>query len=242
MLELHLGGRKLVDFDGPHGWEKAAVNLGRLEMLDDREGGVRIGLREVQRLAEVRLPIVLDQRELDAVARGAEDPELEAVVEAAEKIALVEDEAIFLGSEELGITGILPASPHAPVEFPEDAAGLPHVVVEASEVLRKAGINGPYGLALGPEVFNRLAQSAEDGYPIRKRVRQVIDGPVVWEPALGDGAVLLSVRGGDFVLTVGQDLSIGYAYHDRDEVELYLTESFTFRVLEPAAAVALRHG
>ena len=49
------------------------------------------------------------------------------------------------------------------------------------------------------------------------------------------GGVLLSVRGGDYELTVGQDLSIGYADHDRHTVELYLTESFTFRVLEPRA-------
>ncbi len=53
--------------------------------------------------------------------------------------------------------------------------------------------------------------------------------------------VLLSVRRGDFALTVGQDLSIGYAFHEKHKVELYLTESFTFRVLEPAAAVYLRH-
>jgi uncharacterized linocin/CFP29 family protein len=54
--------------------------------------------------------------------------------------------------------------------------------------------------------------------------------------------VLLSVRGGDYQLTVGEDLSIGYALTDRHTVELYLTESFTFRVLEPAAAVHLKHG
>jgi uncharacterized linocin/CFP29 family protein len=62
----------------------------------------------------------------------------------------------------------------------------------------------------------------------------------VWAPAIQGGAVLLSVRGGDFELTVGQDLSIGYATHDRTDVELYLTESFTFRVLEEKAAIFLR--
>jgi uncharacterized linocin/CFP29 family protein len=52
--------------------------------------------------------------------------------------------------------------------------------------------------------------------------------------------VLLSTRGGDYELTVGQDLSIGYASHDRTDVELFLTESFTFRVLEEKAAVFLK--
>jgi uncharacterized linocin/CFP29 family protein len=52
------------------------------------------------------------------------------------------------------------------------------------------------------------------------------------------GAVL-SLRGGDFVLDVGEDLSIGYVSHDADAVQLYMEESFTFRVIEPDAAVAL---
>jgi len=53
-------------------------------------------------------------------------------------------------------------------------------------------------------------------------------------------AVLLSHRGGDFQLTVGQDLSIGYTGHDKETVHLYLTESFTFRVLDRTAAVYLK--
>jgi uncharacterized linocin/CFP29 family protein len=52
----------------------------------------------------------------------------------------------------------------------------------------------------------------------------------------------MATRGGDYEITVGQDLSIGYAVHDRENVELYLTESFTFRVLEEKAAIFLRRG
>ena len=51
----------------------------------------------------------------------------------------------------------------------------------------------------------------------------------------------MSLRGGDFVLDCGQDLSIGYRDHDADVVDLYLEESFSFRVLEPDAAVVLEH-
>jgi uncharacterized linocin/CFP29 family protein len=51
--------------------------------------------------------------------------------------------------------------------------------------------------------------------------------------------VVLSLRGGDFLLDSGQDLSIGYLDHSATSVTLYLEESFSFRVLEPAAAVVL---
>jgi uncharacterized linocin/CFP29 family protein len=78
---------------------------------------------------------------------------------------------------------------------------------------------------------------------LRLRIEEAMkDGPLVWAPALDAGGVLVSTRGGDYELTVGQDLSIGYTAHDRTEVELFLTESFTFRVLEAKAAVQLRAG
>lgn len=243
VLMLNLAGRKLVDFDGPHGWRYAAVNLGRLEILkEEPESGVHAGRRLVQPLIELRVPMTLDIWEMDNVARGAADPDLEPVLEAAEKIAHAEDTAIFHGYEAGGIVGIIPSSPHDPLAIPDSGKRYPQAIVQAKEVLRAAGISGPYALALGPRAYDEISQSADDGYPIRKRIeQQIIDGPLVWAPSL-DGVVLLSMRGGDFELTVGQDLSVGYAHHDKQHVELFLTESFTFRVLEPAAAIHLRHG
>jgi uncharacterized linocin/CFP29 family protein len=236
VLRLNLGGRKLVDFKGPFGWRCGAVNTGRLRLFEGHPvEGVSAGIRNVQPLVEVRAPILLDMLELDTVARGADDPDLGNVVRAAESTARVEDEAIFNGWDEAGIAGILPSSPHSPIPV-ASAAGWPQAVVHAKEILRAAGINGPYALALGPAAHDELSAASEDGYPIRKRIEQLIEGPLVWAPAV-KGAVLVTTRGGDFELTVGQDLSIGYAYYERSRVELYLTESFTFRVLEPAAAV-----
>jgi uncharacterized linocin/CFP29 family protein len=239
VLRLNLAGRKVVDFAGPHGWTLAAVNTGRLELLPEPVDQVSIGVRRVQPVVELRTPIVLETMELDSIARGAVDPDLSAVVRAAERVARIEDTAVFHGYKAGHIAGIIPSSPHAPVEV-GSATEWPHAVVRAKEVLRVAGVGGPHALVLGPKAYDELSAGTEDGYPIRKRIeRQLIDGPLVWAPAV-DGAVLLSIRGGDFELTVGQDLSIGYAYHEKHSVELYLTESFTFRVLEPAAAILLR--
>lgn len=239
VLRLNLAGRKVVDFKGPFGWAYAAVNTGRLQLLPEHPvGDVSAGIRQVQPLVEVRTPIYLSTLELDTVARGADDPDLSNVVKAAEQVARVEDHAIFNGYPEASIAGILPSTPHAPITV-EAASSWPAAIVQAKEVLRQAGIGGPHALALGPAAYDEISSATEDGYPLRKRIEtQILDGPFVWAPAL-KGGVLLSVRGGDFELTVGQDLSIGYAYYHRDQVELYLTESFTFRVLEPAAAVPL---
>jgi len=117
----------------------------------------------------------------------------------------------------------------------------PRALTAAKEVLRLAGVNGPYALAAGLEAYAELAATGDDGYPLRKRIEEnVLDSEIIWAPAVKGGAVLMSTRGGDYELTVGQDLSIGYAANDRKTVELYLTESFTFRVLEDKAAILLR--
>jgi uncharacterized linocin/CFP29 family protein len=237
VLQLNLAGRKLVDLDGPHGWRLAAVNTGRLTIKPAGDIGVPWGVREVVPLIELRVPFKFPIADLDNASRGAAI-DLAPVMRAAEQIARAEDRIIFSGSKAAAVDGIVPASPHPPVTIPDDYADYPSVVVEAVETLRRGGINGPYALALGPSCYAGLAQAAEDGYPIRDRVQRFLDGPMVWAPQV-DGAIVLSVRGGDFQLIVGQDLSIGYAMHDRETVELYLTESLAFRVLEPAAAVHL---
>jgi uncharacterized linocin/CFP29 family protein len=241
VLTLSLAARKLVDLDGPHGWGLAAVNRGRVTpAAKPPVEGVQALLRQVQALVEVRVPFRLSRQELDSAARGAVDMDLDPVTEAAERIAAAEDHAVFNGYPDAGITGMIESSPHPPVALPASAAGYPEAILQALEVLRQAGVNGPYALAVGSEPFKQLAVATDNGYPIRKRLeQQVLEAPVLWAPAV-PGAVLLSVRGGDFTLTVGTDLSIGYAAHDRDSVELFLVESFAFSVVDGGAAVHLR--
>ena len=109
----------------------------------------------------------------------------------------------------------------------------------AVDALRSAGVDGPYGLALGPEAHTRVLETSEHGgYPLLQHLREILGGPIAWTPPL-DGAAVLSLRGGDFLFDSGQDLSIGYSNHDADSVQLYLEESFSFRVATPEAAVAL---
>jgi uncharacterized linocin/CFP29 family protein len=240
VLKLNLAGRQIVDFKGPHGWELAAVNTGRLQILPaGANDQVHIAIRQAQPLIELRIPIRLPIMELDSIGRGAANPDLGPVVQAAERAADTEDGAIFNGFGPAGIVGIIPASPHAPHPLPADVNDLPRTVLAAKETLRQAGISGPYALVLDTAMYAQVLGAAEDGYPLAKRItQQVIDGPLIRASAI-KGGVLLSVRGGDYELTVGQDLAIGYADREREIVELYLTESFTFRVLEAGAAVPL---
>jgi len=238
-LRLKLAGRKLVDFVGPLGPQCGAVNTGRLQAI---EAGpvekVSAARREVLPLVQLQTDFTLSRAELDAVERGSADPDLEPVKQAAARIAHAEDSAIFHGYAAGGIAGMTERSPHSAIAIPKSYDEYPKVVAEAIRVLMLAGVEGPYALALGTRCFENLSQATDDGYPVLKVVKNLIEGPVVWAPAV-NGAVVLSMREGDFELTVGRDLSIGYRSHDAANVHLYLTETFTFRVLTPEAAVAL---
>jgi len=238
-LEGNLSGRKLVDFCGPHGWNFAAVNLGKLETgAGETADGVAWGLRKVLPLIEVRVPFSLGIWELDDIERGAKNPDLRALTAAARKVAMYEETVIYRGFSAAGVQGLITGSVHPPVPLGPDRSGLVEFVESALLTIQKAGIGGPYALVLGTEPYKWLMAGEPGAYPVRERVQALVAGGIHWSPVLQGGAVL-SRRGGDFELTVGQDLSIGYKLHTAQEVELYFAESFTFRVLEPAAAVAL---
>lgn len=241
VLRLHLAGRKVVDFSGPHGWGLGAVNTGRLKHMEKGPlPDVSHAIRDVLPLVEVRAPIVLSILELDYAERGANDLNLDPVIATAERVARAEDAAIFYGFSPGNITGIVQASPHPVIDVTSNVEW-PRAVSRAKEALRLAGVDGPYVLALGPKAHGELSADSDDGYPLRRRVEGILgENSLVWAPVLEEGAVLLSKRGGDYELTVGQDWSIGYASHDRTEIELYLTETFTFRILENKAAILLR--
>jgi uncharacterized linocin/CFP29 family protein len=235
-----LAARKLVDFSGPHGWEHSATNLGRTAPLTSTPSDGVTGLqRRVLPLVEIRADFELSRSELRDADRGAQDTDLEALDKAAHQIAIAENVAVFHGWHG-AITGIGESSPHEQVSLGERADGYTRQVAGAVEQMLCEGIGGPYGLALGRNQYRRVVETAEHGgYPLLDHLRKILEGPIVWAPGV-QGAVVLSLRGGDFLFESGQDLSIGYDSHDADRVRLYLEESFSFRVATPEAAVALK--
>jgi uncharacterized linocin/CFP29 family protein len=239
-LKVALAARQLVDFDGPKGWSYSATSLGRVTALaGNLVDGVTGAQRRVLPVVELRADFAISREELRAAARGAEDADLEALDEAALNIALAENVAVFHGWEEAGIVGIAEASSNEPIPLGGQANQYPGAVARAAERLLRQGIPRPYGLALGPGCYRAVVETTEHGgYPVFEHLTEITGGPLVRAPGV-EGAVLVSLRGGDFRFSSGQDLSIGYRTHDEDAVYLYLEESFSFRVATPEAAIAL---
>ncbi|MGX5695398.1 family 1 encapsulin nanocompartment shell protein [Agromyces soli] len=240
-LPVALGARRLVDFSGPHGWAHSATNLGRVGgVVAAPAERVIARTRRVLPLTEVRADFALSREELLGVSRGAIDVDLGPLDEAALRIASVENAAVFEGWDAVGITGIVPASPHEPILHDGAVAAYDDLVASAVATLKRSGVGGPYALALGPADWTAVVEGSDaGGYPLSRRIAELLGGPIEWVPGLA-GGVVLSLRGGDYVLEVGEDLSIGYAEHTAESVSLYLEESFSFRVATPEAAVSIR--
>lgn len=242
-LKTMLAARKLVDFVGPLGWDAASVSLGRSEPLPPPPGTeAESRMRRVLPLIELRVPFDLRRSELDAVDRGARDIDLDPVIQAARRIAIAEDRAVFHGHAAAGIRGMVESGTADALGLAGDVTGYPKLIATALGRLRDRGVGGPYAVALSERAYTDLTEATQHGYPVLQHVRRLIgDGPLVWAPGL-DGALVVSMRGGDFELTVGQDLSIGYLSHTADTVRLYLEESFTFWNVTPEAAEPLMPG
>lgn len=237
-LRRHLAGRRVVDTSGPQGLSLAGVGTGRVSAIEAPGDGIRAVKREILPLVELRVPFTLSRQEIDAVERGSQDSDWQPVKDAAKKIAFAEDRAIFDGYAAAGIQGIRAGTSNAHLKLPASVHDYPHVIADALASLRLAGVNGPYSIVLGAQAYLAVSGGDDDGYPVRKHIESMIDGKLVWAPAI-EGVFVVSMRGGDLVLDIGQDFSIGYLSHTAEKVDLYLQESFVFRVLTSEATVAI---
>jgi uncharacterized linocin/CFP29 family protein len=226
-LKRYLAGRRVVDVQGPAGVKLSAVGTGHQKTIAAPGEGILARQREVKALVELRVPFVLNRDSIDDVERGSEDSDWQPVKDAARLIAFAAN-----------IQGVRQGVSNPIMTLPADVRAYPDAIAQALNQLRLTGVNGPYCVVLGAEAYTALQESSDEGYPILAHIKRLIDSDIVWAPAIR-GAFVLSTRGGDFALHIGQDMSIGYASHTDTTVSLYLQTSFTFLLLTSEAAVAL---
>jgi uncharacterized linocin/CFP29 family protein len=237
-LKRHLAGRRVVDVHGPADASLASVGTGHLRAIATPGSAVIARQHEVNALVELRLPFELDRKAIDDVERGANDSDWQAAKDAARKLAFAEDGAIFEGYAAAGIVGIREGTSNPPVTLPAEVREYPIAIAQALSRLRLVGVNGPYSVLLDADIYTALAETSDHGYPVLEHVKRLVDDKIIWAPAI-HGAFVLTTRGGDFDLHIGQDVSIGYLNHTDSSVGLYLQETFTFLLLTAEAAVAL---
>ncbi|MFP3567383.1 family 1 encapsulin nanocompartment shell protein [Paraburkholderia sp. SIMBA_030] len=233
-----VAGRRVVDVKGPGGAGLSAVGTGHQSIIAAPQEGVSARQREVRALVELRVPFELQREAIDDVERGASDSDWQPAKDAAQRLAHAEDRAIFDGYKAANIVGIREGSSNPALSLPADVSVYPTVIAKALEQLRLAGVDGPYSVLLGADAYTAVSEASDQGYPVLEHIKRLVNGEIIWAPALEGGSVL-STRGGDFDLHIGQDLCIGYLSHTDQVVRLYLQETLTFLLLTSEASVAV---
>jgi uncharacterized linocin/CFP29 family protein len=232
-----LSARKIVDFDGPHGWQRSAVETGRTEHLPSATGsGIAVRRRTVLPLVEVRADFSLQMEEIADFSRGADDVDLTGLDDAVLRVAAVENRAVLQGWAGATGAGVTSASTNAARAHDGRPESFRAAITSAVATLRDAGVDGPYTLASGPDDWAAIIETDDSGYSLRRQIEGIIGGTVERSPGIEE-SVLVSTRGGDFTLTVGEDLTLGYSHHDADHVFLYVEETFAVKVDTPEASV-----
>jgi uncharacterized linocin/CFP29 family protein len=237
-IKRYLAGRRVVDVHGPAGSGLSAVGTGHQSAIAAPGEGTTAQLREAKALVELRVPFELKRQMIDDVERGANDSDWQPAKDAARKLAFAEDRAIFDGYAAAGIVGVRQGTSNPKNALPDDVRKYPEAFAQALSQLRLVGVNGPYSILLSAGAYTELAETSDHGYPVLEHVKRLVEGTIIWAPAI-DGAFVVTTRGGDLDLHIGQDASIGYLNHTDTHVRLYLQETFTFFYFTSEAAVAL---
>jgi uncharacterized linocin/CFP29 family protein len=237
-IKRYLAGRRIADVHGPAGTAFSAVGTGHRRSIKSPGDGVIAQERDAKAVVELRVPFELDRQMIDDVERGSNDSDWQPAKDAAKIIAFAEDRAVLDGYGAASIQGIREGTSNPVMTLPGDVRNYPDAIAQALSQLRLVGVNGPYSVLLGAAAYTSVAEARDYGYPVLEHLRRLIEGEIIWAPAI-EGACVLTTRGADFDLHIGQDFSIGYLNHGDATVQLYLQETLTFLLLTTEASVSL---
>ncbi len=234
VLKNFLSARRVVKVEGPKGFDYNVITEGRLTNITE-EDDLSYGNYEVLPLTESRIEFEMERWELDNILRGAKDIDYSPLEKAIEKIGLFEENAIYNGLEKAMIKGLKNSVETDKISFGKEASEIMEAIAQGVIQLNKAYAEKPYSLIVGVDAYKRIL-AKEKGYPLDRRIQELIDGRIIISHVV-EGAYLLPYNHDDLELTIGRDFSIGYVSHTSKSVKFFATESFTFRVLDPAIIV-----
>jgi uncharacterized linocin/CFP29 family protein len=234
-----LAGRRIADFEGPKGWDHVATRLGTLRPAEGvrGQGSARLAVPEIALLHEIRADFALPWSAIEAFERGGPALDTEAAEAAARDVAETEDLLVFYGER----GGFLTAdkSPRLGLGDWTQPGRAVADLLAGVDTLDRSGIAGPYVAVLDLTHFNEFwqAQASGCGYPASEQIKERIKD--VHRSTTIRGGAVFSCRGGDFVISVGGDLSVGYRWHDLDALHLFCVESVAAQLLTPDAVCIL---
>ena len=230
-----LTGRRFLDVEGPYGVGLTSVEVGNDDYCRQpgpEEAGAVMG-RAIS-VPMLRKGFQLSIRRIAAYKEMGQPLNLAPVQTAAEAVAAREEEFIYTGQKNFGLSGLLTAegrNQHVGGDWTDIDQALEDVLA-AVNALDAKGFRGPYALALSPTLYNGLFRRYPGTDMLQlQHLRRLCERGVYKAPI--ENGVLVDPRVGR--LLVGQDLMAGYISQDGVHYQLYVGESLVLMVEEPGA-------
>lgn len=240
MTARHLmAARRVATFDGPRGWDYVASPLGTISPCRPHDEGVLVCMPDVVLLTQLRADFSLPWSAIEVFERGGPALDTDPAEKAAREVALAEDRIALYGDPVGSGFLSLKSSPTSALHSWADPRMIVSDLVKARHVLDQLSIPGPYEVVLSVPRYLAYLSAYDGGDPVRAYLEPFIAG-VHRSAVMSEGGALFSTRGGDFILTVGGDLSVGYRHHDQESVHLFCLETMTAQAITPEAVCLLR--
>ena len=231
-----LTGRRIIDVEGPYGLGMTTVEVGNDDLC--RQPGPNEASAVLSRA--MSLPMIyrrfsISKRRIAAFQEMGQPLHLKMVEDAAQAVAMREEEFVYQGQPDFHLQGLLTADGRSTLQG-GDWGSVDQVlenVIAAVNILDSKGYRGPYGLALAPALYNNLFRRypGSDLLQIEHLKRLCTRGIV---KANIDGGVLVARDVGSIIL--GQDLQIAYLSPDAAHENFAVTESLVLKI-EAADAI-----
>ena len=230
-----LSGRRIIDVEGPYGLGLTAVEVGNDDLC--RQPGPEEAsavLSHALSLPMIYRRFSLSRRRIAAFREMGQPLNLKVVEDAAQAVAMREEEFIYHGQPDFHLHGLLTAAGRNTLQG-GDWGSVDQVldnVIAAVNTLDSKGYRGPYGLALAPALYNNHFRRypGSDLLQIEHLKRLCTRGIV---KAQIEGGVLVAKDVGSIVL--GQDLQIAYLTPDAAHENFAVTESLVLKIEAPDA-------
>lgn len=236
VLSKELSARKFIRVTGPLGRDVTSVTTGRMDVKTKDD--IKYGVYKVQPLIQSRICFPLSRWELDNIERGAKDVDYTSLDDGVRKAAKFEEEAIFKGLEDGQVDGIYKSSSYEALDFGKTADETLKAIFDGVLKLDAAFAKKPYVLVVSNEKWYYLNTVVKE-YSLPEKLEKILGQKIIVSKSI-DGAILLPYDDENIELIIGEDFALGYQNHNESVVELFVTESFTFRVLDPALIVLFK--
>ncbi|MEJ5167566.1 MAG: family 1 encapsulin nanocompartment shell protein [Arcobacteraceae bacterium] len=237
-LAKRLNLRSVVDFNDSYGFSTDAINTGNLKKVSSKHG-TTVSTREPIKMVEIKHSFSVSKELIEDLKRGKVDFDNSTFTATANNFAKIENDMILNGLKDANIGGMISKETQTlSATSPKD---IMVSVAKAMGMFNSSFVDGPFTLVISSTTMAKLMTESFDGKSLKSRIDDILGkGSIIINNDIGDDkALVISQRGGDFEYYSGLDVCVGYEGETKDNVELFLLQTCSFRTITPEALIVI---